>query len=102
MRLTKAELEEATGATDVHALVDLSLTNKYIDDLGYLSKLTQLQEVSLAFNDLRSVEGLSGIASSFEGEGVRKSGPAAALLEERAAPPASAPPPPAPAESSSE
>lgn len=47
MRLTKAELEEATGASDLHSLVELSLTNKYIDDLGYLGKLTQLQELSL-------------------------------------------------------
>lgn len=47
MRLTKAELEDATGASDLHSLVELSLTNKYIDDLGYLGKLTQLQELSL-------------------------------------------------------
>ena len=62
MRLTKAELEEATGASDLHSLVELSLTNKYVDDLGYLGKLTQLQEVSLAFNDLRNLDDLAQCA----------------------------------------
>lgn len=60
MRLTKAELDDATGASDLHALCELALANKYIDDVGYLSKLTQLQELSLAFNDLKSLDGLAG------------------------------------------
>ena len=43
MRLTKQELEDITGSSNLGALVDLNLANRHVHDLGYLANLSQLQ-----------------------------------------------------------
>ena len=55
MRLTRQEIEESTGCDNVAELVELNMASRYIDDLGYIAKLTKLQDVNFAFNDLRAL-----------------------------------------------
>jgi Leucine-rich repeat (LRR) protein len=57
MRVTRQEIEEATGCADARELIELNLASKFVHDLGYIGKLTKLQDLNLAFNDLRSLGG---------------------------------------------
>ena len=59
MRLTLQELQEITGSDQPEHLAELSLGNKHIDDLGCLSKCTQLTELNLGFNELTSLAALA-------------------------------------------
>ena len=58
MRVTRAEVAEATGLQHVEELTELSLANKYVHELGFVAKMRHLRDLNLAFNELESIDDL--------------------------------------------
>lgn len=63
MRVTQQEITEITGSEDVKQLTEISLANRYVDQLGFVCEMDQLQDLNLSFNDIHSLEGLAGCRS---------------------------------------
>ena len=61
MRVTKQEVMDLTGAAEgaVAALPELILANKFVHELGFIAKMSELEDLNLAFNELASIEDLA-------------------------------------------
>jgi hypothetical protein len=57
------EVSDLTGSDKPEHLAELSLQNKYIDNLGSIGRLTNLTELSLAFNEIISLAALASCVS---------------------------------------
>eukprot|EP01052_Picozoa_sp_SAG31_P009147 SAG31_NODE_476_length_15154_cov_24.796878_1_plen_367_part_10 len=63
MRVTRQEIQEITGVEDAEQLTEISLSNRYVDQLGFVCEMVWLQELNISFNDLYSLQGIAGCRS---------------------------------------